>query len=283
MKFFLSGLSNFYDGLELVKTGVIEADKLGFDGALMADHYMWDAMGHMQFPKPNSTLDTWVTFTYLAAKTERIRLGTLVTPIPLRPPGILAKMLSTLDVLSGGRVVLGVGAGWSKSEFDAYSKWGSPKVRVDRTVEGLKLMRKLWTEDEVNFEGKFYVAKGAVLDPKPVQKPYPQLLFGSTGSRMVRLAAKYANICYVGSMVKMMNPNIKSKIEAAVEKVGRTNEIEYMEGDMGLMGPYDPDGLVGKIEAAIKGGCSYYMVPFPNTSLVESMTHFANDIMPSYQ
>ena len=283
MKFFLSGLSNFYDGLELVKTGVIEADKLGFDGALMADHYMWDSMGHMQFPKPNSTLDTWVTFTYLAAKTERIRLGTLVTPIPLRPPGILAKMLSTLDVLSGGRVVLGVGAGWSKSEFDAYSKWGSPKVRVDRTVEGLKLMRKLWTEDEVNFEGKFYVAKGAVLDPKPVQKPYPQLLFGSTGNRMVRLAAKYANICYVGSMVKMMNPGIKSKIEAAVEKVGRTNEIEYMEGDMGLMGPYDPDGLVEKIEAAIKGGCSYYMVPFPNTSLVESMTHFANDIMPSFQ
>ena len=283
MKFFLSGLSNFYDGLELVKTGVIEADKLGFDGALMADHYMWDSMGHMQFPKPNSTLDTWVTFTYLAAKTERIRLGTLVTPIPLRPPGILAKMLSTLDVLSGGRVVLGVGAGWSKSEFDAYSKWGSPKVRVDRTVEGLKLMRKLWTEDEVNFEGKFYVAKGAVLDPKPVQKPYPQLLFGSTGNRMVRLAAKYANICYVGSMVKMMRPDIKSKIEAAVEKVGRTNEIEYMEGDMGLMGPYDPDGLVEKIEAAIKGGCSYYMVPFPNTSLVESMTHFANDIMPSYQ
>ena len=283
MKFFLSGLSNFYDGLELVKTGVIEADKLGFDGALMADHYMWDSMGHMQFPKPNSTLDTWVTFTYLAAKTERIRLGTLVTPIPLRPPGILAKMLSTLDVLSGGRVVLGVGAGWSKSEFDAYSKWGSPKVRVDRTVEGLKLMRKLWTEDEVNFEGKFYVAKGAVLDPKPVQKPYPQLLFGSTGNRMVRLAAKYANICYVGSMVKMMRPDIKSKIEAAVEKVGRTNEIEYMEGDMGLMGPYDPDGLVEKIEAAIKGGCSYYMVPFPNTSLVESMTHFANDIMPSFQ
>jgi alkanesulfonate monooxygenase SsuD/methylene tetrahydromethanopterin reductase-like flavin-dependent oxidoreductase (luciferase family) len=283
MKFFLSGLSNFYDGLELVKTGVIEADKLGFDGALMADHYMWDAMGHMQFPKPNSTLDTWVTFTYLAAKTERIRLGTLVTPIPLRPPGILAKMLSTLDVLSGGRVILGVGAGWSKSEFDAYSKWGSPKVRVDRTVEGLKLMRKLWTEDEVNFEGKFYVAKGAVLDPKPVQKPYPQLLFGSTGTRMVRLAAKYANICYVGSMVKMMNPDIKSKIEAAVEKVGRTNEIEYMDGDLGLMGPYDPDGLVEKIEAAINGGCSYYMVPFPNTSLVESMTDFANDIMPSFQ
>jgi alkanesulfonate monooxygenase SsuD/methylene tetrahydromethanopterin reductase-like flavin-dependent oxidoreductase (luciferase family) len=283
MKFFLSGLSSFYDNLEQVKTGVIYADKLGFHGALMPDHYMWDRMGHMQFPKPNSTLDVWITLTYLAAKTEQIRLGTLVTPIPLRPPGILAKMLSTLDVLSKGRVILGVGAGWSRSEFDAYSKWDSPKIRVDRTIEGLELMRKLWTEDEVNFEGKFYVAKGAVLDPKPVQKPYPELLFGSSGSRMIRLAAKYANICYVGSMIKMMNPDIKLSIEAAARKTGRTNEIAYMDGDMGVMGQYDPDSHGKKIEAAISEGCSYYMVPFPNTSLVESMTRFAEEIIPSYQ
>ncbi|MFC1803357.1 LLM class flavin-dependent oxidoreductase [Thermoproteota archaeon] len=283
MKFFLSGLSNFYDGLKLVKTGVIEADKLGFHGALMADHYMWDRMGHMQFPKPNSTLDTWITFTYLAAKTEQIRLGTLVTPIPLRPPGILAKMLSTLDVLSRGRVILGVGAGWSRSEFDAYSKWGGPKNRVDRTIEGLELMLKLWTKDEVNFKGKYYVAKGAILDPKPVQKPYPELLFGSSGNRMIKLAAKYSNICYVGSMVKMMNPDIKSRIEAAAEEEGRTNEIAYMGGDMGVMGPYDPNSHAEKIEAAIAEGCSYYMVPFPNTSFVESMTQFAEEIIPSYQ
>jgi alkanesulfonate monooxygenase SsuD/methylene tetrahydromethanopterin reductase-like flavin-dependent oxidoreductase (luciferase family) len=192
-------------------------------------------------------------------------------------------MLSTLDVLSKGRVILGVGAGWSRSEFDAYSKWGGPKIRVDRTIEGLELMRKLWTEDEVNFDGKYYVAKGAVLDPKSVQKPYPELLFGSSGSRMIRLAAKYANICYVGSMVKMMNPDIKSRIEAAAEKVERKNEISYMEGDMGVMGSYDPNGHVEKIEAAIAEGCSYYMVPFPTMSLLESMTQFAEEIIPSFK
>ncbi|UCD44970.1 MAG: LLM class flavin-dependent oxidoreductase [Candidatus Bathyarchaeota archaeon] len=283
MKFFLSGLGNRSDSLEAIKEAVVEADGLGFDGALMPDHYMWGEMRGHRMPNAYSTLETWVTLTYLAAKTERIRLGTLVTPIPFRPPGVLAKMLSTLDILSNGRVMLGVGAGWSQDEFDGYSVWDGPKVRVDKTEEGLKLMIRLWTEDEVNFEGKFYEAKGAVLDPKPVQKPYPELLFGSYGSRMIRLAAKYANICYVGSMIKMMNPDIKSRIEAAAEKAGRTNEIAYMEGEMGVMGPYDPDGHVEKIEAAIAGGCSYYMVPFPNASLVESMTQFAEEIMPSYQ
>jgi alkanesulfonate monooxygenase SsuD/methylene tetrahydromethanopterin reductase-like flavin-dependent oxidoreductase (luciferase family) len=283
MKFFLSGLGNWSDSLEAIKKAVVEADGLGFDGALMPDHYMWGEMRGHRIPNAYSTLETWVTLTHLAAKTERIRLGTLVTPIPFRPPGMLAKMLSTLDILSNGRVVLGVGAGWSQDEFDGYSVWDGPKVRVDKTKEGLELMIRLWTEDEVNFEGKFYVAKGAVLDPKPVQKPYPELLFGSTGSRMIRLAAKYANICYVGSMVKMMNPDIKSRIEAAAEKAGRTNEIAYMEGDMGVMGPYDPDSHVEKIEATIAGGCNYYMVPFPNSSLVESMTQFAEEIMPSYQ
>lgn len=81
----------------------------------------------------------------------------------------------------------------------------------------------------------------------------------------------------------MMNPDIKLRIEAAAEKTGRTNEIEYMDDDMGVMGPYDPNDHGKKIEAAIAEGCSYYMVTFPNASLVESMTRFAEEIMPSYQ
>jgi alkanesulfonate monooxygenase SsuD/methylene tetrahydromethanopterin reductase-like flavin-dependent oxidoreductase (luciferase family) len=73
----------------------------------------------------------------LAAKTEKIRLGTLVTPIPFRPPSMLAKMVSTLDVISNGRTVFGIGAGWSQTEFEGYSSWDEPKIRVDKTIEGL--------------------------------------------------------------------------------------------------------------------------------------------------
>ena len=86
----------------------------------------------------DSTLDTWISLAYLASKTENIRLGTLVTPIPFRSPSILAKMISTLDTISQGRVVLGVGAGWSQAEFEGYSEWNEPKIRVDKTEEGLE-------------------------------------------------------------------------------------------------------------------------------------------------
>ncbi|NIO38188.1 LLM class flavin-dependent oxidoreductase, partial [Candidatus Bathyarchaeota archaeon] len=97
MKFFLSGLGNWFKDLALIKKAIVEADRLGFDGALMPDHYMWGQTEWLRRPDSNVTLETWVTLTYLAAKTEQIRLGTLVTPIPFRPPSILAKMLSTLD------------------------------------------------------------------------------------------------------------------------------------------------------------------------------------------
>lgn len=165
-------LANFSFNLPWILRVAEEADKLGFDGILMPDLYLW--------PKENRTLDPWITLSYLAAKTERIRLGTMVTPIPFRPPAILAKMITTLDILSGGRTALGVGAGWHKESFEAYSEWDpSNRVRVDKTREGIKLMIRLWTEEgPVTFQGKYYSVKNAVLQPKPIQKPHPLLIFG---------------------------------------------------------------------------------------------------------
>ncbi len=169
VKFMLGGLGNWFNDFELVKKAVLEADQLGYDGALMPDHYMWGDMGGMM-SRPDSyvTVETWITLTYLAAKTEQIHLGTMVTPIPFRPPGLLAKMISTLDVPSNGRVIAGIGAGWSQVEFEGYSEWNKSKIRVDKTYEGLKLMLELWTQDKVDFDGTFYKAKGAVLEPKPI-------------------------------------------------------------------------------------------------------------------
>ena len=284
MKFYLSGLGNQYPNLELIKSAIIEADGLGFDGALMPDHYMWGEMrGGYRMPNAYSTLETWVTLTYLAGKTEEISLGTLVTPLPFRHPGMLAKMLSTLDVLSGGRVVLGVGAGWSQVEFEGYSEWGGPKYRVDKAVEALKLMIRLWTEDEVTFKGRFYEVKGAVLDPKPVQKPYPRLLFGSTGDRMLRLTGRYADICFIPPWASHQREEIRSKVLEAAAGANRAGEIAFMVGDMGARGPYDSEEYAKKIDAAVESGASYYNTAFPRESLIESMRRFAEDVMPSYK
>jgi len=138
MKFFLAGLGNWYKELDIVKEAILEADRVGFDGALIPDHYMWGSREpSRRRPDDYVTLDSWVLLTYLAAKTEQIRISTRVTPIPFSPPGILAKMVSTLDILSKGRIIMGVGAGWSKEEFEGYSEWNEPKVRCIRPLKGL--------------------------------------------------------------------------------------------------------------------------------------------------
>jgi alkanesulfonate monooxygenase SsuD/methylene tetrahydromethanopterin reductase-like flavin-dependent oxidoreductase (luciferase family) len=284
MKFFLSGLGNLYPNLELIESAIIEADGLGFDGALMPDHYMWGEMrGGYRMPNGYTTLETWVTLTYLAGKTEGISLGTLVTPLPFRHPAMLAKMLSTLDVLSGGRVVLGVGAGWSQVEFEGYSIWGGEKYRVDKTVEALELMTRLWTEGEVTFKGRFYDVKGAVLDPKPVQKPHPRLLFGSTGDRMLRLTGRYADICFIPPWASHQSEEIRSKVLEAAAGANRAGEVAFMAGDMGARGRYDLEEYAAEVEAAAESGASYYNTAFPRDSLIESMRLFAEDVMPSYK
>lgn len=136
----------------------------------------------------------------------------MATPIPFRPPGILAKMVATVDLLSSGRTILGVGAGWSRTEFEGYNEWVSGKTRVDRTEEGVKLILRLWQEDKVDFQGKFYSAKAAVLDPKPLQKPHPPLLFGGFSPRMLRLAGRYGDLCFIPPWIKI--PFESAKIDS---------------------------------------------------------------------
>lgn len=285
MKFFLSGLGNWFKDLALITEAIVEADRLGFDGALMPDHYMWGKTEWLRRPDSNVTLDTWVTMTYLAGKTKQIHLGTLVTPIPFRPPSILAKMLSTLDVLSKGRVVLGVGAGWSQAEFEGYSEWNEPKVRVDKTREGLELMIKLWTEDEVTFEGKYYRVKAAVLEPKPVQKPYPKLLFGGRGDRMLKLAGRYADICYIPQFRSAEDyEEKKKKVLKTAERENRANKLAFMAGVLGSRTRYDSKEYLEKVEAAIEAGASYFLVSFPrDEKVIDSIRRFAREIMPSFK
>jgi len=288
LKFFLSGLGNWFADLALIQDAVLEADRLGFDGAVIPDHYMWGEIEWHKRPDSNSTLESWIMLTYLAAKTDSIRLGTLVTPIPFRSPSMLAKMISTLDILSKGRVVMGVGAGWSQVEFEGYSEWNEPKIRVDKTKEGLELMIKLWTQKKVTFEGKYYRAKDAVLEPKPIQKPHPQLLFGGRGDRMLKLAGRYADICYIPQFRPGAKPEDylegKTKVLRTAERVNRKNQIMFMAGGMGSMGPYDSKEFFKRIEAAVERGASYFLTSFSrNEEIVGSMRRFAKEVMPSFK
>ncbi|MFW9831135.1 MAG: LLM class flavin-dependent oxidoreductase [Candidatus Thorarchaeota archaeon] len=285
MKFYLSGLGNWYSEYDLIEKAIIEADKQGFDGALMPDHYMWGKTEWLSRPDRNITLETWITISYLAGKTNQIKLGTLVTPIPFRPPSILAKMVSTLDVISNGRVVFGVGAGWSQVEFEAYSEWNDPKTRVDKTEEGLELMIQLWTQKKVSFEGNFYHENNAVLDPKPIQKPYPPLLFGGNKHRMLHLAGKFGDIIYIPPFEDSESYEERKKIVVmAAKKANREHKIAFMDGPMATREPYNSEEFFQYVESAKESGASYFLTALPrNEKILESIHSFAQDVIPSFK
>jgi len=281
IKFILGGLGNWYEDYPLTEKAVIEADKYDFDGVIFPDHYMWGELPWHKRPDSNKTLETWMTISHLLGKTEKIKIGTLVTPIPFRPPGMLAKMISTADVLSDGRTIVGVGAGWSQIEFEGYSEWNSAKVRVDKTYEGLDLMIQLWTKDKVDFEGKYYHAKGAILDPKPLQKPYPKILFGSRGTRMLKLAGQYADICFIPPWPGADPTEMKQIVTESARLHNRTDKLSFMEGNMG---PSDIKEYPSKIEQAVNSGAGYYLVSFQRTpNITETIKKFAEEILPSFR
>lgn len=170
---------------KLVEKLAIEAEGAGYDYFLVTDHFM--------LPNSNDHIDVWSFLPYLAAKTHSIKLGTAVTPLPLRPPAILAKMIATTDYLSSGRVIFGAGFGWYQPEFDGYSEWHDAEGRIAFSLEAIELMKRLWTEPTVDFQGKYLRAKAAGLEPKPIQKPFPPIWWGGHLSVSLRTAGRLAD------------------------------------------------------------------------------------------
>lgn len=279
MKFILAGLNNFHSEWPLLEAAVVKADRLGFWEAVIPDHYMWGPMEWQPRAMGDSTVESWIALTYLAAKTERIRLGTLVTPIPFRPPGVLAKMVATLDVLSNGRTILGVGAGWSRVEFEGYSEWEEPRIRVEKTEEGVRLILKLWTEQRVDFDGDYYHARGAVLEPKPIQKPHPPLLFGGERPRMLRMAGRYADICHIPSWVKMSIDEARKIVLESARLCSREKSLSFAGGSVSVPKPASNEQYRREVEEARRMGCEYFLVAFPRQDYIGRMEEFAKEFL----
>jgi probable F420-dependent oxidoreductase len=147
------------------------AEDLGFETAFVIDHLI------ITPPAYSTTwLDALTVLTALAARTEKIKLGPLVLVLPLWNPVRLAKVVATMDFLSGGRVILGVGVGWNPKEFEIFD---TPlRRRGVRTTEAIQLMKRVWTEDDITHHGEFYTLNGVTIEPKPVQKPHPPIWIG---------------------------------------------------------------------------------------------------------
>jgi len=174
----------------------IEAEHNNFDSFWVMDHFhQIGNVGEVHEPM----LEGWTTLGVMAGVTSKIKLGTMVTGIVYRYPAVLAKIGATLDVLSKGRLYMGIGAAWNAEESAAYGiHFPSTKERFRRLEEAVQIIQKMWTEDRATFKGEFYQIKDAYCNPKPIQKPHPPILIGGSGERQtLRLVAKYANACNV--------------------------------------------------------------------------------------
>jgi F420-dependent oxidoreductase-like protein len=192
----------------------------GFDRLFRSDHYL--SFGH---PTEWGTLDAWATVAALATRTERIRLGTLVSPATFRHPSVLAKTVVTADHVSGGRVELGMGAGWFEREHRAYGFDFPPnRERLDILAEQVEIVHRLWDrdEDEVTFDGAHYHLEGVSSLPKPIQDPHPPLILGGQGGpRSVALAAQWADEYNTHNRPPEELNELRRRLDGACEAIDR--------------------------------------------------------------
>jgi F420-dependent oxidoreductase-like protein len=174
------------------------AEALGMDSVWLMDHLFQIPV---VAPETDPILDCWIGLAALAADTNRIKLGTLVAAAGFRAPSVLAKATATLDVISHGRLIVGIGAGWCDWEHRAYGLPFPPiGERMERLEEAIRILRAMWSEERATFHGKHFQIEGAVCSPKPVQRPHPPLLIGGSGAKVtLRLTAQYAQLHNLGA------------------------------------------------------------------------------------
>jgi F420-dependent oxidoreductase-like protein len=164
-------------------------------------------------PVEGEMLEGWSALAFAAGRTNRIKLGTMVTGVTYRYPGLLAKTATTLDVLSHGRSYLGIGAAWNEQEHRGLGVPFPPvSERFERLEETLKIIHQMWSGNEEPFNGKYYHLERLLNSPQPVQKPHPPILIGGTGERKtLRLVAKYADACNV--FARLGKDELQRKLE----------------------------------------------------------------------
>ncbi len=168
----------------------VQAEQLGFDSVWVYDHFH-----NVPAPAHEAVFECWTTIAALSQRTSRIRLGQMVGCAPYRNPGLLAKITSTIDVISGGRLDWGVGAGWYDHEFRGYGyEFASNKDRIGALRETVEIVKSMWTEPDTTYKGRYFQLQGAQCDPKPLQKPHPPIWIGGGGEQLtLRVVARHAD------------------------------------------------------------------------------------------
>ena len=191
----LVGIKDPIEAYETMTRVAQTADDLGFDSIWLFDHFHT-----VPVPTQEVTFECWTSTAALARDTKRVRIGQMVTCNGYRNPALLAKIASTVDVLSHGRLDFGIGAGWYEHEYRAYGyDYPDAPTRLRYLRDAVQVILKMWTEEEAYFEGKYHQVRGAINQPKGVQKPHIPLLIGGSGEQVtLKLVAQYGDACNIG-------------------------------------------------------------------------------------
>lgn len=298
---------------DTMKQAVLECEKHGFNFVWIADHF------HDTSPsKPY--FEGWTTLSALAAETKHIRLNTVLMNNLFRHPPLLAKMSSTLDIISGGRLNLGVGAGWYSEECVSYGvPFPNPLERIQRLEETFEIIKRLWTQDTVTFDGKYYSLKDAVMNPKPIQKPHPPIWTGIMHGkrRMFKVIAKHADVWTISGLylpTPKEHQEMKMTLDEACREVGRDpDQIEHAlgvpcviaEDERSLREKVErfkptsisvkgysvkqvrlegtPQQLIERLRAYTRVGVTCFVMNFPDVATLEPVRIFSEKVMPAFR
>lgn len=294
-----------------------DCERLGFDSIWLYDHLVL-------YTKPEEDcLEGWVTMASLCRESDHIRFGILVTANTFRHPALLAKMASTIDVISGGRLEFGIGAAWCGEEHRAYGiPFPSYATRVAQLDEAVEIVKRMWTEEKASFSGRYYTINDAINYPKPVQKPHPPIWIGGLGRKLLKVVAKHADVynadiftsptecgrrisiltefcrdvgrdpeeiektVFALASIADTTEEAKKKADMCISRSGLTEVVSKKDPKLESVIYGTPRRCVEKIEQYVQAGVKGFVLVFPLFPQVyelESLKRFANEVMPQFQ
>jgi len=264
---------------------VTTAEEAKFYSLWVMDHfYQMDGFFGESYSDP--MMESYTTLGYLAGLTEKAYLGVLVTGVVYRHPAVLMKTVNTLDILSGGRAYLGIGASWYEEEAKGFGiPYPSTQERFERLEDTLQLAKALWNADQVAFDGRHFSAPGITNNPRPLSQPHPRILIGGMGQKKtLRLVAQYADACnfFEGAGAQSLQTRLDA-LKAHCENLERDYDtIEKTSlGTVHLSGADTVEGILRRLKVLSGMGFTHAIFNMPDVHQITPLETFAREIIPA--
>jgi len=268
-----------------LKEIVTAAEESGFYSLWVMDHY-YQIKGLFGEAYTDPMLESYTTLGYFAGLTEKAYLGVLVTGVIYRHPSVLLKMVNTLDILSGGRAYLGIGAAWYEAEAKGYGiHYPSISERFEQLEDNLQLAKALWDSEETSFEGKHFSAPAITNNPRPLSSPHPRIMVGGTGpKKTLRMVAQYADACNIGDWVGSENmQKALDRLKEHCERMGRDYDTIEKTSlcTVHLSGDDSVDSIISRIKDLSAMGFTHVIFNMPEIYTIKPLETFGEKIIPA--